>query len=276
MIGPRQANGVRSRRAQARAAGVVATLHLVSALSVRAQSTELPFGVGERLRYTVSAGKLGSIGEGVMSVDGPVDVRGTATLVLRSHVHARIGFVKTSERAESWIDPTRMTALRYSKRARGPFSRGDERVELYPNDQRWEDRSGRVGVSPTSQPLDELSFIYYLRTVALADDTVDSVVRHYDRDRNPIVVRVIGRDTIRTKAGTFATVGVEMRVKDRERYGGEGVIRIHFSDDANRYPVRIESSVPVLGRTVLTLAAIDMPASRLASRPDAPRASGEP
>ena len=85
----------------------------------RAQATELPFGVGERLRYRVSVGKLGTIGEGVMSVDGPVDVRGTPTLVLRSEIHARVGLIKTTERAESWIDPTRMAALRYQKRNRG-------------------------------------------------------------------------------------------------------------------------------------------------------------
>jgi hypothetical protein len=259
-----------------RPVNIVTTLYVLSAASLHGQSAELPFGAGERLRYTVSAGRLGSIGEGVMSVDGPVDVRGIAALVLRSDVHARVGFVKTSERAESWIDPARMASLRYSKRARGPFARGDQRVELYPNDQRWEDQRGRTGESPTSQPLDELSFIYYLRTLPLAADGADSVVRHYDRERNPIMVRVIGRDTIRTKAGTFATVSVELRVKDRERYGGEGVIRIHFSDDANRYPVRIESSVPVLGKTVLTLASVDGPPSRLASRPDVARGSGEP
>jgi hypothetical protein len=276
MIGSTRIGRERRRRVSVRAVSIAATLYLLSAAYLHAQSAELPFAIGERLRYTVSAGKLGSIGEGVMSVDGPVDVRGTAALVLRSDVHARVGFLKTSERAESWIDPTRMAALRYSKRARGPFARGDEHVELYPNDQRWEDQRGRVGESPTSQPLDELSFIYYMRTLPLAADTVDTVVRHYDRDRNPIRLRVVGRDTIHTKAGTFATVSVEMRVRDRERYGGEGVIRIHFSDDVNRYPVRIESSVPVLGKTVLTLASVETPASRLASRPDAARGSGEP
>ena len=103
-------------------------LSCTAPMMLQAQAPELPFGAGEELRYRVSAGKLGSIGEGVMSVSGPIDVRGTATLALRSDVHARVGLVKTSERAESWIDPARMTALRYAKRTRGPFSRGDHRV----------------------------------------------------------------------------------------------------------------------------------------------------
>jgi hypothetical protein len=266
----------RSRRFSVRVPTVTAMLLGVAVTAVHAQVAELPFGAGERLTYRVSVSKFGSVGEGVMSVEGPVDIRGTSAFVLRSDIHARIGFVKTTERSESWIDPTRMAALRYTKRTRGPLSRGDQHVELYPDDQRWEDQRGRVGQSPTSEPLDELSFIYYLRTLPLDADTVNRVVRHYDRDRNPISVRVLGRDTVRTKAGTFATIIVEMRVKDPQRYGGEGVIRIHLSDDELRYPVRIESSVPVLGATVLTLESFVRPAHRFAGHPDTSRASGEP
>jgi hypothetical protein len=78
----------------------------------------------------------------------------------------------------------------------------------------------------------------------------------------------MGRDTVRTNAGTFPTIVVEMRVKDPRRYGGEGVIRLHLSDDAFRYPVRIESAIPVLGATVLTLESVTRPPTRLARQPE--------
>jgi hypothetical protein len=249
--------------------GMTGALLLVLGVSAaRAQENPLPFAAGERLHYSVSARKLGTIGEGVMSVDGPVDVRGTPTLVLRSEVQARVGVIKTSERSESWIDPTRMAALRYQKRTRGMFARGgEEKVELFPEEQRWEGRHGKGGHSPTAAPLDELSFIYYLRTLALKNDTVDALERHYNAARNPIGVRVVGRDTLNTKAGTFATIVVEMRVKDPDRYGGEGIIRLHLSDDVHRYPVRIESSVPILGATILTLESVTTPPQQLAGQP---------
>lgn len=249
--------------------GIAAMIFGTTATSGRAQGTALPFDVGERLHYRVSVGKLGNVGEGEMSVTGPVDVRGTATLVLRSDVHAKFGFFKSSERVESWIDPTRMATLRFQKRARGAFARDEEQqVELFPDDQRWQDQRGRQGQSPTTAPLDELSFIYYLRTLPLNSATADGVVRHYDPERNPIGVRVLGRDTIRTNAGTFPTIIVEMRVKDPRRYGGEGVIRLYLSDDAFRYPVRIESSVPLLGTTVLTLDSYTRPPEHFASQPE--------
>jgi hypothetical protein len=255
----------RARTRQAIAAAVL--VEAAAFATAAAQTPGRPFDIGERLRYRVSVAKFGNVGEGEMSVTGPVDVRGTETVLLRSEIRARIGFANNTERAESWIDPTRMAALRFEKRTRGALTRDeDQRVELYPTDQRWEDQRGNHGQSPTTAPLDELSFIYYLRTLPLANDSVDSVVRHYDPARNPVVVRVIGRDTIRTKAGTFPTVVVEMRVKDPRRFNGEGVIRLNLSDDANRYPVRIESSVPVLGKTVLTLESYTPAPQRLASR----------
>ena len=260
----------RSRRLAWTVAAATA-IEIGSAASAQAQSADLPFDVGERLRYRVSVAKLGSVGEGEMSVSGPVDVRGTETLVLKSEIHARVGPIKSSERAESWIDPTRMAALRYEKRTRAPFARDDDQqVELFPEAQRWEDQRGHRGQSPTAAPLDELSFIYYLRTLPLDSDSVDQMVRHYDPARNPITVRVMGRDTVRTNAGTFATIVVEMRVKDPRRYGGEGVIRLHLSDDASRFPVRIESSVPMLGATVLTLESYSRPSPRIVSQRDWP------
>ena len=102
-------------------------------------------------------------------------------------------------------------------------------------------------------PLDELSFIYFLRTLPLLDDSARTFVRHYDSDRNPVTVTVVGRDTLKTRAGEFPTIIVEMRVRDPRHYQGDGVIRINLSDDARRLPVRIESRMPVFGATVLTL-----------------------
>ena len=230
--------------------GVVA---LASPLTARAQAAvELPFAVGERLNYRVTVGSV-HVGEGSMSVQGPEDVRGTATYLLKSEVRARIGPVKAVDRAESWLDPERMSALRFRKRERRAFSGSDEQVELFPNEQRWQTTRGDSGESPTTMPLDELSFIYFLRTLSLVPDTTYRFARHYDSARNPVEVRVVGRDTVRTGAGAFSTIIVEMRVRDAGRFKGDGVIRLHLTDDMCRIPVRIETSMPVIGSAVLTL-----------------------
>ena len=44
-----------------------------------------------------------------------------------------------------------------------------------------------------------------------------------------------------------------MRVKDGAEYKGDGVLHIWISDDSCRLPVRIESTMPLLGVGILTL-----------------------
>ena len=102
-------------------------------------------------------------------------------------------------------------------------------------------------------PLDELSFLYYVRTLPLLPDNTLSVTRHFDEARNPTVVRVTGREDIDVPAGRFHAVVVEMRVRDARRYKGEGTIRIHLSDDACRLILRLESRVPDAGPATLEL-----------------------
>jgi hypothetical protein len=126
-------------------------------------------------------------------------------------------------------------------------------VELYPEQRRWEAEDGRRGESPTDAPLDELSFMYFIRTLPLTPDATYRLDRHFEQERNPASVRVGGRETVKTPAGEFRTIVVELRVRDPRRYRGEGLIRINLSDDERRLPVRIESAMPIIGNAVLTL-----------------------
>jgi hypothetical protein len=226
---------------------------LLGAASSSAQSHELPFAVGERLEYVARA-PHGLKGKATMWIEGPVQVRGVETMVLRFDFSTRVGFVKISDRTTSWFDPVQMAALRFDKQERRFMARHAEHVELVPATREWMAADGRTGRSPTSQPLDELSFIYWLRTIQLAPAETLTLERHFDPARNPTVVRSLGRGRVETPLGAFVTRDVEMRVRDARNYKGEGVIRFSFSDDACRRPVRIESTIPEAGTVVMTLA----------------------
>jgi hypothetical protein len=215
-----------------------------------------PFHLGERLRYAVRLSAVNLRGHGAMWVDGPQFVRGIETYVLHFGFKARLGPVKVSDTTESWLDPRRMASLRFVKRERHPFSSHDEDFALFPDEKRWSSADGKRGEAITAAPLDELSFIYFLRTVPLETDSVYSFSRHFDAARNPTTVRVVGRESVTVGAGSFDAVVVEMRVRDPARYRGEGVIRIHFTDDERRIPLRIESTLPVAGTALLTLEAL--------------------
>jgi hypothetical protein len=100
----------------------------------------------------------------------------------------------------------------------------------------------RVGSDcPTDQPLDELSFIYFVRALELdAGDTV-VVRRHFDERRNP--VRVVAH----------TTRDLEMIVPDIRQKNGTSKLRFLLSDDSTRVPLRIQTAMPVAGQITMTL-----------------------
>jgi hypothetical protein len=224
---------------------------LLPVASAAAQTT-LPFGAGERLTYDVRVDKMRASGRGTMWIEGPVDIRGSGTLLLRSSVEVGIGPIKAIDKTDSWIDPSRMIALKFEQRHRYLFSRRSEDVQMYPAEMRWTSAKGDSGTSLTNAPLDELSFIYYIRTLALDADSSFSLNRHYDAARNPVCITIAGRDMVRIPLGEFAVVVVELRVKD-PRFTGEGFIRLYLTDNDDRFPVRIESTLPGLGSATFTL-----------------------
>lgn len=243
-----------ARRVAAAALLVLASTHGAGVAGAQGEgAATLPFAAGDTLSYSARVANFGRVGRATMWVEGPSQLRGVEALVLHFRFRARVGPVKAEDRTESWIDARTMATLRFSKHERHPLSRHDERVELFPAERRWEAEGGERGVSPTELPLDELSFMFFLRTLPLAADTTFEFNRHYDAARNPTIVRVLGRKTITTGAGEFRTVKLEMRVRDPRRYRGEGIIRINLTDDVRRLPVRIESAMPTIGTAVLTL-----------------------
>ena len=243
----------------ARLLRVAAMLLPIAPMLAGAQGRALPFAVGERMEYVVSVSKFGDVGRGTMWVDGLAQLRGHETMVLRFELQAGKGPIRASDKTVSWLDARRMTALRYDKQERHPLSRRGESVELYPEAHRWVDAQGVSGETATDAPLDELSFLYFLRTVSLAGDSAWRFDRHFDAAKNPTTVRVVGRRTLVTRAGEFRTIQLEMRVRDPRRYKGEdGIIRLDLSDDERRVLVRMESTMPVLGKTVLLLDRLTM------------------
>jgi hypothetical protein len=243
-------------------AALVVAASITASVAEPQPSKALPFTVGERLTYRVSVAKLGTDGRGAMWIEGPLEIRGVSTWLLRFDFSASKGPIKAVDRTSSWLDPDRMATQRYSKHEKHLLAHRDERVELFPAEQRWVASTGENGISPTDAPLDELSFMYFIRTLPLEANATYRFSRHFDSRRSPTSVTVVKRESVTTGAGTFQTILVEMRVKDPRRYKGEGIIRINLTDDSVRIPVRIVSGMPVIGTAVMTLESYNNPAER--------------
>ena len=220
---------------------------------IPAEDAALPFSVGEKINYEVHLGNGNKVGTATMWIEGPVDVRGTSTYLLRFDSKVRIVLLSAVSRSSSWFDPVRGSALRFTKHEQNPLTSNDESVDFYPDQKEWKTANGETGASPTNTPLDELSFMYFIRTLPMTPGATYGFDRHFDLARNPTTVNVIRREMIPTPMGELRTVLVEMHVRDPRHYKGEGVIKINLTDDACRLPARIESTMPVVGKAILTI-----------------------
>jgi hypothetical protein len=122
--------------------------------------------VGERLEYRARFGRLGEIGTAVMSVEGPAPARDHSALVFDFDLRGRFGPFRIRDRTRSWVCEDTRATLRYHKDEQHPLSSLTERVEVFPDERRWM-TDADSGATSTDVPLDELSFLYYLRTIDL-------------------------------------------------------------------------------------------------------------
>ncbi len=245
---------------------LVAGVAAMAAPPARAQEC-LPFGAGESLSYVIRIGFGIRVGKGEMTVAAGDSVRGEATLLLRFGVDAGAGPIRATQRSASWVTPAQLATLRFTKHERSPLTNVDDSVEVYPREKRWTAAKGAIGYSPSDLPLDELSFLFFVRTLPLAADSSWNFSRHYDPARSPTLVRVVGRERVKTDAGTFETWKVELKVRDPAHFRGLGRMVLNVTDDAQRTPVRIETDMREAGSTVLELTArTGPPASVCASR----------
>jgi hypothetical protein len=229
--------------------------HALAAQAVSPDSlpVRLPFGLGEVLDYQVHVSLGGNIGRGQMRVEGPVVEQGVSMWRLVSEMQARRAFVRASDRSRSWVDAAHLATRRFEKIERSPLGSGTERVEIDAVAGVWRGADGRENTLASAQPLDELSFLYFLRTLPLDREGTFDLTRHYDEARNPTLVSVGAEEVVQTPLGSFATRMVVMHVRDPKHYKGIGLIKVNVDLSPCRLPVRIVSRMPIVGTTTLTL-----------------------
>jgi hypothetical protein len=214
-------------------------------------ASPLPFNVGEVLSFRATSSRFGSIGTATMRVEEAEDAGATAVMLLAFDFTGRVGPFRIRDRTRSWVQKEPLRSVRFDRSERSPLRSKNDNIVIFPDERRWESGTGARGSSPTNDPLDELSFLYFLRTLPLRSGDVYEIPRHFDARRKPVAVRVMSRQRTEVPAGSFATVLVEMQVNgDGMLTGG---LRLYLTDDAARIPVQIESSAPWVGRTSLRL-----------------------
>jgi hypothetical protein len=219
---------------------------------------KVPFGPGEYLTYDVKLGVLGKKGEGYMSVDGLETVRGRTTYRVTMAYQGGFLFAKVNDHFQSWFDVSNLVTLRSIEDTQQIRRKRFKHWEFFPERMVWERHdNGNSGPMPTSEPLDQISFFYFVRTLPLEVGEEYTLNRYFKESGNPVILRVLRRDTVEVPAGTFPAIVVQPIIKSSGLFGEGGEAELYFSDDPRRLLVLMESNIPVLGRLSLHLREIN-------------------
>ena len=226
-------------------------------LPARADSMDsvapVPFGPGEASTYRVRLGPV-SVGEGSMRILGTERVRGHRTYHARFEIAGGIPFARVDNRFESWIDVAGLFSRRFHQDQKEVRFERKRTFDFFPEERRYVIQgSGERGTLPTSQPLDEVSFLYYVRTLPLEVGETYTLNRYYQEDGNPVRLQVLRRETVTVPAGTFQTIVVRPIIRTRGLFAEGGEAEVYFSDDDRRILVQMRSRVPVVGSLSLHL-----------------------
>ena len=233
------------------AAAVLAT-GVARAAGAEVQQARLPFGPGEHAVYEVRLGL--PVGTGTLSVTGMERVQGEQTLHTVMTLRGGTFFFRVNDRYESWIDADGLFSRRFHQNLSEGRYRRNRRYDFNPEQRTWRRENGDTGTLPTGDPLDDLSFLYFARTLPLTVGETYTLPRYFKAEGNPVELRVLRRETVRVPAGQFRTIVVRPIIRTDGIFGEDGRAEVHFSDDAHRIPVLIRTAgVPIGGDLVMRL-----------------------
>lgn len=207
---------------------------------------DVPFGVGERAEYRITYGILGKRGEAATEVIGVEDIRGRPSYHLAFWMRGGALGWSMNDLQESWLDVQRMYAHRFKQQINQTTYDRLRTLDFYPADSVWRMvEAVREGPLATDVPLDDVSFLYWARTLPFEAGRTYEFNRYYKPEGNPVVLKVLRRERVEVPAGTFNTVVVQPLIRTSGMFGDGGRAEVYFTDDDRRLIVLIKTRMSI-------------------------------
>lgn len=223
-------------QARAQDSSVVVRLAAEAPTSVRAP---VPFASGERADYSVKFGVF-NVGRGAMEVIGLDSVRGHESWHILFTIRGGVPGFRVDDRMESWMHTGTLSSLRFKQDMNEGSHERDRLYEIYPESGHYVERA-KPPEKTVSQPLDDGSFLYFIRTIPLEIGKEYSFERYFRPDRNPVRIQVLRREKVTVPAGTFETVVLRPIIKARGVFSEGGRAEVWITDDSRRLMVQLKS-----------------------------------
>jgi hypothetical protein len=146
----------------------------------------------------------------------------------------------------SYVGASGFNSLRFHRRVFQGGSVDESQFQIVPDSSRYREVGGAQDWAAPRNPLDELAFLYYLRTVPLRVGATYQIPRYFKTGYNPVQVRVVGRETRELPDGRTVPV-LQIEITSRTL-----TMNVAMTDDSRRLPVEMELPLP-FGRVTLEL-----------------------
>jgi hypothetical protein len=205
---------------------------------------DVPFGPGERMEYDVKFGAL-RVGSAHMEVVALDNLRGRAAWHTAFWVQGGNFLYRVNDVYESWMDAETLSSLRFVQNLEEGGKEIERRFEIYPERSIFVQTSKKPPKEEksVSQPLDDGSFLYFLRTIPLVVGQTYSFDRYFRPDRNPVRITVLRRERIKVPAGTFDAIVLQPIIKTKGIFSENGHAEVWLSDDNKRIMLQLKSKL---------------------------------
>jgi uncharacterized protein DUF3108 len=205
---------------------------------------KVPFGPGERMEYDVKFGAL-RVGNAHMEVVGLDNVRGRPVWHTAFWVQGGNFLYRVNDVYESWMDAETLSSLRFVQELEEGGKDIERRFEIYPERAVFIQTSKKPPKEEksVSLPLDDGSFLYFIRTIPLEVGQTYDFNRYFRPDRNPVRIRVLRKERVRVPAGTFDAIVIQPVIKTKGIFSENGHAEIWLTDDERHVMVQLKSKL---------------------------------
>jgi Protein of unknown function (DUF3108) len=205
---------------------------------------KVPFAVGEKMEYDVKFGAL-RVGSAHMEVVALDNLRGRPAWHTAFWVRGGNFLYRVNDVYESWMDAETLSSLRFVQQLQEGGKDTERRFEIYPERAVFVQTSKKPEKEEpsVSNPLDDGSFLYFLRTIPLVVGQTYDFNRYFRPDRNPVRIRVLRKETVSVPAGKFNAIVVQPMIKTKGIFSENGHAEVWLSDDDRHIMLQLKSKL---------------------------------
>jgi hypothetical protein len=182
------------------------------------------------------------VGSGSMEVRGIDTVRGRPTYHTTFRITGGIPLYSVDDVFESWFATDDLASLRFVQKQNEGSREREHRYEIFPERRTYDDLTDEKPEQPSvADPLDDGSFVYFVRTVPLEVGKTYEFQRYFKPDRNPVKIHVLRRERVKVPAGTFDAVVIQPVIKTKGVFSEDGHAELWISDDEHRMILQMKS-----------------------------------